>query len=116
MPNPWVSLSCDQLIPVIKTVNKKVQLGKALEEGKKYNGSYVDRKCNWGKRWRRGKSTTGPTLTESGSAFYSRLTFFKTVEKTVARLFFLTKKKSILSVSLPAKRSIHRQRERAELN
>jgi hypothetical protein len=29
---PWVSLSCDQLIPVNKAVNKKEQLEKGLEE------------------------------------------------------------------------------------
>jgi hypothetical protein len=28
MPNPWVSLRCDQLIPVNKAVNKKEQLVK----------------------------------------------------------------------------------------
>jgi hypothetical protein len=37
MPNPWVSLRRDQLIPVNKAVNKKEQLEKGLEkeEGKK---------------------------------------------------------------------------------
>jgi hypothetical protein len=32
MPNPWVSLRRDQLIPVNKAVNKKDQLEKGLEE------------------------------------------------------------------------------------
>jgi hypothetical protein len=32
MPNPWVSLRRDQLIPVNKAVNKKNQLEKWLEE------------------------------------------------------------------------------------
>jgi hypothetical protein len=32
MPNPWVSLRCDQLIPVNKAVNKKEQFEKGLEE------------------------------------------------------------------------------------
>jgi hypothetical protein len=32
MPNPWVSLRCDPLIPVNKGVNKKEQLEKGLEE------------------------------------------------------------------------------------
>jgi hypothetical protein len=32
MPNPWVSLRCDQLIPVNKAVNEKEQLEKGLEE------------------------------------------------------------------------------------
>jgi hypothetical protein len=35
MPNPWVSLRCDQLIPVNKAVNKKEQLEKGLEEEEK---------------------------------------------------------------------------------
>jgi hypothetical protein len=35
MPNPWVSLRCDQLIPVNKAVNKKAQLEKGLEEEEK---------------------------------------------------------------------------------
>jgi hypothetical protein len=30
MPNPWVSLRQDQLIPVNKAVNKKEQLEKGL--------------------------------------------------------------------------------------
>jgi hypothetical protein len=32
MPNPWVSLRCDQLILVNKAVNKNEQLEKGLEE------------------------------------------------------------------------------------
>jgi hypothetical protein len=32
MPNPWVSLRRDQLIPVNKAVNKKEQLEKGSEE------------------------------------------------------------------------------------
>jgi hypothetical protein len=32
MPNPWVSLRHDQLIPVNKAVNKKEELEKGLEE------------------------------------------------------------------------------------
>jgi hypothetical protein len=32
MPNPWVSLICDQLIQVNKAVNKKEQLEKGVEE------------------------------------------------------------------------------------
>jgi hypothetical protein len=32
MPNPWVSLRHDQLIPVNKAVNEKEQLKKGLEE------------------------------------------------------------------------------------
>jgi hypothetical protein len=32
MPNPWVSLRCDQLLPVNKVGNKKEQLEKGLEE------------------------------------------------------------------------------------
>jgi hypothetical protein len=32
MPNPWVSLIRDQLIPVNKVVNEKEQLEKGLEE------------------------------------------------------------------------------------
>jgi hypothetical protein len=32
MPNPWVSLRHDQLIPVNKAVNKKERLEKGLEE------------------------------------------------------------------------------------
>jgi hypothetical protein len=35
MPNPWVSLRHDQLIPVNKAVNKKEQLEKGLEEEEK---------------------------------------------------------------------------------
>jgi hypothetical protein len=35
MPNPWVSLRHDRLIPVNKAVNKKDQLEKGLEEEKK---------------------------------------------------------------------------------
>jgi hypothetical protein len=35
MPNPWVSLRCDQLIPVNKAVNKKEQLKKRAGGGKK---------------------------------------------------------------------------------
>jgi hypothetical protein len=37
MPNPWVSLRREQLIPVNKAVNEKEQLEKGLEEeeGKK---------------------------------------------------------------------------------
>jgi hypothetical protein len=34
MPNPWVSLRCDQLILVNKAVNEKEQLEKGLGEGK----------------------------------------------------------------------------------
>jgi hypothetical protein len=40
MPNPWVSLRHDQLIPVYKTVNEKEQLEKGLEE--------EDKKCSIG--------------------------------------------------------------------
>jgi hypothetical protein len=32
MPNPWVSLRSDRLIPVNKAVNEKEQLEKGLEE------------------------------------------------------------------------------------
>jgi hypothetical protein len=32
MPNPWVSLRCNQLIPVNKVVNEKEELEKGLEE------------------------------------------------------------------------------------
>jgi hypothetical protein len=35
MPNPWVSLRRDQLIPVSKAVNEKEQLEKGLEEEEK---------------------------------------------------------------------------------
>jgi hypothetical protein len=34
-PNPWVSLRCDQLIPVNKAVNEKEQSEKGLEEEEK---------------------------------------------------------------------------------
>jgi hypothetical protein len=34
MPNPWVSLRRDKLIPVNKAVNEKEQLEKGLEEEK----------------------------------------------------------------------------------
>jgi hypothetical protein len=37
MPNPWVSLRCDQLIPVNKAVNEKEQLEKGLEEEEEKN-------------------------------------------------------------------------------
>jgi hypothetical protein len=37
MPNPWVSLRCDQLIPVNKVVNEKEQLEKGLEDEKRRN-------------------------------------------------------------------------------
>jgi hypothetical protein len=40
MPNPWVSLRCDQLIPVNKAVNKKEQLEKGLEEEEKTFSSH----------------------------------------------------------------------------
>jgi hypothetical protein len=33
MPNPWVSLRCDQLIPVSKAVNNKDQLEKRAGGG-----------------------------------------------------------------------------------
>jgi hypothetical protein len=36
MPNPWVSLRCDQLIPVYNAVKEKKQLEKGLEEEKIY--------------------------------------------------------------------------------
>jgi hypothetical protein len=35
MPNPWVSLRCDHLIPVNKAANEKEQLEKLLEEDEK---------------------------------------------------------------------------------
>jgi hypothetical protein len=35
MPNPWVSLRHDQLIPINKAVNEKEQLEKGLEEEEK---------------------------------------------------------------------------------
>jgi hypothetical protein len=35
MPYPWVSLRCDQIIPVKKAVNKKEQLERGLEEEEK---------------------------------------------------------------------------------
>jgi hypothetical protein len=35
MPNPWVSLRCDQLIPVNKDVNEKEQFEKGPEEEEK---------------------------------------------------------------------------------
>jgi hypothetical protein len=34
MPNPWVPLRCDQLIPVSKAASKKEQLEKGPEEEK----------------------------------------------------------------------------------
>jgi PII-like signaling protein len=34
MPNPWVSLRHDQLVPVNKVVNEKETIGKGLEEKK----------------------------------------------------------------------------------
>jgi hypothetical protein len=37
MPNPWVSLRRDQLIPFDKAANEKEQLEKGLEEEKKRN-------------------------------------------------------------------------------
>jgi hypothetical protein len=40
MPNPWVSLRRDQLIPLNKVVNKKEQLEKGLE-GKNIFGDFV---------------------------------------------------------------------------
>jgi hypothetical protein len=36
MPNPWVSLRHDQLIPVNKAVNKKEQLEKGRRRRKKH--------------------------------------------------------------------------------
>jgi hypothetical protein len=44
MPNPWVSLRRDQLIPVNKAVNKKEQLEKGLEEEEKKRRSMQLRK------------------------------------------------------------------------
>jgi hypothetical protein len=41
MPNPWVSLRRDQLIPVNKAVNEKEQLEKGLEEGEEKNSPTV---------------------------------------------------------------------------
>jgi hypothetical protein len=35
MPNSWVSLRCDQLIPVNKAVNEKEQMEKVAGGGKK---------------------------------------------------------------------------------
>jgi hypothetical protein len=35
MPNPWVSLRRDQLIPVNKAVNEKEQLEKGQERGRR---------------------------------------------------------------------------------
>jgi hypothetical protein len=35
MPNPWVSLRRDQLIPVNKAVNEKEQLEKGTEDEKR---------------------------------------------------------------------------------
>jgi hypothetical protein len=35
MPNPWVSLRCDQFIPVHKAVNEIEHLEKGLEEEEK---------------------------------------------------------------------------------
>jgi hypothetical protein len=32
MPNPWVFLRCDQLIPLNKAVNEKEQLEKEIEK------------------------------------------------------------------------------------
>jgi hypothetical protein len=32
VPNPWVSLRCDQLIPVNKALHEKEQLEKGLKE------------------------------------------------------------------------------------
>jgi hypothetical protein len=37
MPNPWVSLRCDQLIPVNKAVNENEQLENGLEEEEEIN-------------------------------------------------------------------------------
>jgi hypothetical protein len=37
MPNPWVSLRRDQLIPINKAVNKKEQSENGLEEEEKKN-------------------------------------------------------------------------------
>jgi hypothetical protein len=41
MPNPWVSLRCDQLILVNKAVNEKEQLEKGLEEEEKKKGLFA---------------------------------------------------------------------------
>jgi hypothetical protein len=38
MPNPWVSLRCNQVIPVNKAVNEKEQLENGLEEEEKKVG------------------------------------------------------------------------------
>jgi hypothetical protein len=35
MPNPWVSLRCDQLIPVNKAVNESEQMEKGWRRRKK---------------------------------------------------------------------------------
>jgi hypothetical protein len=77
MPNPWVSLRCDQLIPVNKAMNEKEQLEKpapifigALTPGIKQKATSVrlsnpsygmlesgkvgrQKKNNWKKCWRR---------------------------------------------------------------
>jgi hypothetical protein len=46
MPNPWVSLRHDQLIPVNKVVNKKEQLEKRMEEEEKKFPPGVDHKIS----------------------------------------------------------------------
>jgi hypothetical protein len=42
MPNPWVSLRCDQLIPGNKVLSKKEQLENGLEEEEKKGFSNRD--------------------------------------------------------------------------
>jgi hypothetical protein len=48
MPNPWVSLRCDQLIPVNKAVNEKEQLEKRTGGGgkKSSNGRKFAQSCH----------------------------------------------------------------------
>jgi hypothetical protein len=46
MPNPWVSLRRDQLIPINKAVNEKEQLEKGLEEeDKKGHNFFICKFC-----------------------------------------------------------------------
>jgi hypothetical protein len=44
MPNPWVSLRCDQLILVNKAVNEKEELEKGMEEEEKKNNGPIGKK------------------------------------------------------------------------
>jgi hypothetical protein len=61
IPNPWVSLRRDQLIPVNKAVNEKEQLEKRLEE--------EEEKMGWATFWAIFLKTHLVTLL-AGFAFY----------------------------------------------